>query len=810
MKDENAGSELRQAVDVVLEHLDAPVARNLLISGPSAYVPFDSEHVEPNAVSSLAFRQHWYSIRQHLWLVVGITLLATTIAIIYALRKPDVFQAEGRVQVNVENNSAISSGSKNTSVVLNNENGDPTYFNTQIQILSSPALLRRVVRTLDLEHNQGFTLAEQDEAGSSWGKLTRMLHLTGKQPRQSPTADVLPLRSSAGVPAEEDLAEATRLAPYVATLKKFLKIERVVDEHAPPEARETRLIDIKFEYKDPVLAAKIVNVLCDAFALSNLERRTEANASAGEFLMKRISQLQAQIRADEERLINYAKNNQILTLDANQNTVVDRLTGLNRQLLQAEDERKQAEAAYRAALAPGAADALTSAELKTAEDKLSDLRQQRAQLLVENTEEWPEVKEIAQQINDLEKQISTKRSSVSANLLAVLETRYRQAQTREQSLATSFEQQRKQTLTQNEAAINYRIIQQEIETNKGLLDGLLQRSKENDVLLAGTPNNIRVVDYAVVPVKPIGPNRLWIVSVAFFANLIAAIGLALGLEYMNDTVRSTGEAERLLHLPALSVIPSISGAPKIQQTFVSSKTKHPELLIDSNASSALLEGYRQLRTSVLLSSLGQATRTILVSSSLPVEGKTTTAINFAFSLAQTGARVLLVDADLRRPRIHSVFDVDNEHGLSDILSGNFSEPEVMAAVVAHPESGLFLVTAGRTPQKPTELIGSDQMRRFIKTMGGTFSHIIFDSPPIAPCADSVVLSSMVDGVLLVIHGGKTSRRIVQRSKRVIQEVGGRIFGVVLNNTSVTGDDHYYYSHRYGEYYAQAGLTSDSN
>jgi Mrp family chromosome partitioning ATPase len=135
----------------------------------------------------------------------------------------------------------------------------------------------------------------------------------------------------------------------------------------------------------------------------------------------------------------------------------------------------------------------------------------------------------------------------------------------------------------------------------------------------------------------------------------------------------------------------------------------------------------------------------------------------------------------------------------------------MRAVVAHPESGLFLVTSGRSTQKPTELIGSDQMRRFIKTMEGTFTHIIFDSPPIAPCADSVILSSMVDGVLLVVHGGKTSRRVVLRSQQLIQDVGGRIFGVVLNNTSVTGDDHYYYSRRYSEYYvAQERLTDDSN
>lgn len=809
MNNEDKDGELSNAIDVVMKRIATTSAHQQSSSPPRGHLANDFGNPERDDVIPSAFKQHWYSIVRHLWLVIGITLLATTIAIVYAIRKPDVFQSEGRVQVNVENNSALS-GSKNTPVILNNDSGsDPTYFNTQIQILGSPALLRRVVRTLDLEHNQGFVLAQQDQSSSSWENIKRVLHIGGSPKPQPTNIDVLPLRSSAtSSTAADDVVEATRLAPYVDTLKKFLKIERVVDEHAPPEARETRLIDLKFEYKDPVLAAKIVNVLCDAFVLANLEKRTEANASAGEFLLRRISQLQAQIRTDEERLINYAKNNQILTLDANQNTVVDRLAGLNRQLLAAEDERKQAEAAYRAAMAPGAADALTSSEFKTAEDRLSELRQRRAQLLVENTEEWPEVKEIDQQIVDLEKQISAKRSSASANLLAVLETRYRQALTREQSLASSFEQQRKQTLTQNEAAINYRIIQQEIETNKSLLDGLLQRSKENDMLLAGTPNNVRVVDYAVVPTKPIGPNRLWIVSVAFFVNLIAAVGLALGLEYLNDTIRSTGDVERLLHLPALTIIPTINGTGHRSRDL--SNNNHPELLIDPKTSAILVEAYRQLRTSVLLSSLGPTTRTILVSSSLPVEGKTTTAINFAFSLAQTGAKVLLVDADLRRPRIHSVFGVENKHGLSEILSNDLAEKEIMEAVVAHTQSGLFIVTSGSTPAKPTELIGSDQMRRFIKTMQGSFTHIVFDSPPIAPCTDSVVLSSMVDGVLLVVHGGKTSQRIVRRSQQVIQDVGGHIFGVVLNNTNVAADDDYYYSHRYTEYYSSETRLSDGS
>lgn len=808
MKEETSIPELAKTLDLVVKDIgvtppEYKLGHRIPPSNPSSNY-FDEG-------SEIDLRDHWRSIRKHLWSIIGITLLVTTVAFIYMARKPDIFEAQGRVQVNVENHTSATSNSKNTSIILNNENGaDPAYFNTQIQILSSPALLRRVVKTLDLEHNQAFHVSQFFQPVSTWQRLERILlgsETTGKDKANSSTADVLPLsNSSAPVTAREDIAEATRLAPFVDALKESLKIERVIDEQSQSNSKETRLIDIKFQQADPVLAAKIVNVVCDIFAVSNLDRKTEANISTGDFLLKRIAQLQAQIRTDEERLINYAKNNHILTLDANQNTVVERLVGLNRQLLEAEDERKMTEAAYRAALAPGAANALTSSEVKTAEDKLTELRQRRAELLVENTEEWPEVKEISQQIEVLQKQIGNRRSSAVANFLTGLETRYRQALTREQALRSSFDQQRKETLTQNEAAINYRIIQQEIETNKGLLDSLLQRSKENDMVLAGTPNNVLVLDYAIVPNAPIGPKRLRTVALAFLLALTFAIGLALCLEYLNDTIRSTDDVEGLLHLPALSVIPSIPGITN-RRLLRSSKSlrrlkrnSHPELLINSEGSSALAEAYRHLRTSILLSTGGRAPKTFLVSSSLPVEGKTTTAVNIAFSLAQTGAKVLLVDGDMRRPRIHSIFDVQNKNGLSAILSTNMSEADILRLVAQHKTSGLYLVTSGPVPANPAELIGSDQMRRFIQLMERVFDHIIFDSPPIASVTDSVLLSSMVDGVLLVVHGGKSSHKVVRRSQQIMQEAGARIFGVVLNNTTVDSDDYYFYTHHYNGYY----------
>jgi capsular exopolysaccharide synthesis family protein len=761
------------------------------------------------------FRNYLRAVRKHLWLIIGITLIVTSLVTISVARKPDIYSAQARVQVDLENNPGAGAGSKNNTVVINSPTSDPTYFNTQLQNLTSQGLLRRVVKTLDLEHNDAFLHAGREQNRSTWQSILRMFGLGKKDDdRKASADDTLPLTSSvAPATASNDLAEAKRLSPFVALLQANLKVEPVKETRTSSYSKDTRLIDISFQHADPQLAAKIVNAISDTFTLSNLEKKTETNSSAGDFLQKRVAELQASIRSDEERLVNYAKDHQILSLDGSQNTVVERLAGLNQQLLQAENDRKLAEAEYRAAQAPGAASALASKDVKQLDElegKLAQLKQKRQELLVENTEEWPEVKETTQQIAVIEKQVSDIRSRTTNDLTKNLETKYRQALDREKSVRAAFDQQRGETLNQNEAAINYRIIQQEIETNKQLLDGLLQRSKENDVVLAGTPNNIYVVDYAVTPDAPIGPQRLRTVFMGLFLALAGGIGLAIFLEYMNDSVRSTEDVERYLRLPSLGVIPRIGGVSRkrfmparaLQRRNGNGDGHHsPELLTNVESRSALAESYRHLRTSVLLSTAGRAPKTLLVTSSMPAEGKTTTAVNTALSLAQTGATVLVIDGDMRRPRVHSIFGIDNHRGLSTILSNDMSEAEMLNLIVQHSESGLNLLPSGAIPPNPAELLGSDQMRRLLATLEMTFDHIIIDSPPVGSFTDGVLTATLTDGVLLVVHSGKTSRSVARRTKQILQDVGAKVFGVVLNNVNLREHDYYYYqSYQSNSYY----------
>src|SRR5215213_982423 len=537
-------------------------------AAPAPLAPYGgyAGYAEMEGTEENHFREYLRAVRKHLWLIIGLTLVATAASAVYVAQKPDIYTAQTRVQVDLESNPAAGA-SKSGTIVINSASSDPAYFNTQLQNLTGPGLLRRVVKTLDLEHNQGFLRPSTGQNRTVWQNLLRMAGVqrrTAEEQKREPYD--LPLTGEvAPATAREDLVEAKRLDPFVRLLQAGLKVEPVKETRTTSYNKDTRLIDIRFTHGDPQVAAKVVNAIADAFVFSNLEKKTETNATAGDFLQKRVAELQANIRNAEERLVNYAKTHQILSLDGSQNTVVERLAGLNQQLLQAENERKDAEAAFRAAQSPGAASALAEKESKAREDvesKLAGLRERRAQLLVNNTEEWPEVREVTQQIATLEKQLGETKARATTVVTTNLETRYRQALDRERAVRADFQRQRGETLTQNESAINYRIIQQEIETNKQLLDGLLQRSKENDVVLAGTPNNIFVADYAIVPDYPVGPQRLRGVLLALFLSLAGGVGLAIFLEYMNDSVRSTEDVDRWLRLPSMGVIPAVGGFTK--------------------------------------------------------------------------------------------------------------------------------------------------------------------------------------------------------------------------------------------------------
>jgi polysaccharide biosynthesis transport protein len=512
--------------------------------------------------------------------------------------------------------------------------------------------------------------------------------------------------------------------------------------------------------------------------------------------------------------MNYRRNNQVIDFgDSKQNTVIDRLSELNTQLLTAENERKSLQVFYE--LSRTVPDLGTLPEIQSdtqVQDinrKLTELKEKKAKLDVEYTPEWPEVKQVAQQIEQLEneRRASFKRIQTS------LENRYHTAVEREKFLRTAFNAQKGDTVEQQRLAVSARMLQQAVDTNRDLYTKLLTSQKDVTVSSAGIKSNIRITDYSSMPVGPVGPKRTQNILLSFLLSLVGGVGLALFIDYINNKIESVEDIDRYLGLSVLGVIPVFPVESKERQrsmgetsrkqlsgamagNMLSLKPDTGTALIEIDNNSSIAESYRQLRTAVLLSSASHAPRTILVTSSQPAEGKTTTSTNLAISLSQTGSSVLIIDCDLRRPRLHKVFGVKNSRGLANYLSGTGE----LAALVQPALPNLFVLPVGPLPPNPAELLGSSRMKQTVDLLQNSFDYVILDSPPVASFADSLILSAMVEGVIIVVKAGQTSREMANRTKTHLQTVGAKVLGAVINHIKLQPHDYYYYSTYYSRYY----------
>ena len=781
------------------------------------------------ASEGMQLMDYWRAIRKRLWLVIGVAVLITTITAIYMARRPNIYQARAQVQVDLEqsNPDLVSTNDRRLGMA----NPDPAYFNTQLQLLNSETLLRRVVKEMSLDSNKEFQITKAEESTSAWRSFLKTIGLASDEKKKNEkTVSDVSVTASPSVASSEEIAEAVRLAPYVDLIRRNLTIDPVREARAT--FKDTRLIDISFRHTNPEMAAMIVNGIADVFTKQNQEKRTGKNVKTSDFLEDRVANLQSQIKSDEIKLADLKKSSGIINLDSDSTIVLQRLEGLNKQLLDAENARKNAEANYNAvrndkskvnALAEAETiryttereNSIQSSRIKTAET-VTQLKAEREKLLQTFQPTADEVVELDKRIallenglkeqqGKMEQDLKEFRTRVSTTILDNLKTKYLQAKEQEDKIRSAYNQQYNEAQAQNQSGIVIRLLEQTITTNKGFLENLNKQVASNDLVAQGTDNNISIAEIAIPPETPIAPRRLTTVLAALFLSTLFGAGLALFLEYLDDTIRTTEEVENVLRLPALAVIPTIDSMPKRRLLLVGGNNAedeearaNSELLINNDPRSSLAEAYRQLRTSILLSTAGHAPKSLLITSSLPSEGKTTTAVNTAISLAQTGAKVLVIDADMRRPRLHSVFGVSNGEGLSTILSSDLKTEEILKIVQYENDSKLHLLPSGPIPPNPAELIGSEQMAKLLKTMSENFTHVVVDSPPIASFTDGVLVASMVDGVILVVHSGKSSRNVVRRSRQLLQDINAKIFGVVLNNVNLRSQDSYYYYQSYDQ------------
>ena len=739
-------------------------------------------------------REYLRIILKNKWLILTLVVMTTTIVAIAAYKVQDEYVATATVLVGDEN-PALMAAQQPIYVY----DWDGKRFKTRLRMLQMPDLLRKAVIQTDLENNPNvFSTKPATLQAAFWGLFKSRPDTPATRPA---AGNMLAAPIDPNRPLDEETI--TRITPYVGLVAGGLVVN---------EVRDTQLINISFRHHDPEVAAMVANTVAEVFIKEDLNQRVGNKVTASDFLQKRIADLQGQIRVGEERLLNYARTHEILSVaDDSQNVVLVRLEALNEELLKAEADRRSLEVQRDSLVKAGVADDILKLPIAQQDQgaqevskQLTEARQKVAELEQKYTDAWPPLKAAKEQVAQLEADLD----KVRQRLLKTYEAQYQAVVKKEQVLRQDFENQRSATMQLNEDAISYKIIQQEVETNKKLLDEILQRSKEVDISAASESSPILIQNRAAVPGGPAGPDRnRWILT-AFALSLFAGVGIAFGREYLDQTIRSIEDVDRVVRLPSLGIIPALTSGKKnrlsrraLAPSNGSNGGGSHELITALEAKSSAAEAYRQLRTSVLLSSAGHPSKLLLVTSSQPREGKTTTAVNTAISLAQTGASTLIIDCDMRKPRVHQLLNSSNHVGVSLYLSGQNEDLSVL--IQPHQIPNLSVLPCGPVPPNPAELLGSDQMRRLLGELVDQFDHIVIDSPPVVSFADAVIVSTMVDGVILVVRGGFSSRGIVLRSRQILTDVGAKIYGVVLNDADMKSSDSYYhYNSYYGKYYGK--------
>ena len=772
--------------------LDNTLAELTQSKGYEKYGRYGANPTEAN------LREYLFVILKRKWLIMSLVLVITSLVTIQAYRDPSTYEGRTMIQIQAKQQNVLSTG----GLVINAQ-PDATFWGTQLKLLQNPALARQVVLTLGLQNNPKF-LGGQAQSGI-FDSLKRMF--SGEKRKAT-------ISTPAGSETEPLNEEQTRDQQF--TPEELAKLEPYEDAIAANETIEpilgTSLVTIHYVHTDPELAQKIANTLADVFVQNNIERISTVTGKAELALANEIAKTQDKIHKEEQARFAFAKEHNIpIDTTPGSNIEAIRLQTYSAQLMDAENQKRNLTASYEAA--KNAPDPFSAPDVQKDEriiklrEKMTELNEKRNGLLQIYTKEWPAVKQIDAQIKDVQAELE----KAPREVLSSMKARADAATNQEKSLVSAYNKQHGTTTQQTKDQIEMASMTSELEADKQYLNTYSQKLREyTSASGGGGAGEVSVSTYSRLPREPVGPQRLRSIIVAFLLSLIAGIGLAFLLDFLDDTVKSLDDVDRYIRLPTLALIPTArSDKPRLRGNAPTSPAPSDmtALAMVGDARSPIAESYRHLRTSLLLSSAGTPPKTILITSSQPSEGKTTTAINTAFMLAQTGAEVLIIDCDLRRPRLHAHFNIPNVRGLTNCLSGESQDLDGLIQAF-DKQPNLKLLPSGPIPPNPAELLGSDEMRRLLVTLGEKFTHIIVDSPPAISFTDASILSTVVDGVILVVQGGRSSRAVVRRAKQQLLDVGANIFGVVLNNVKVESHD-YYYQGYYSGYYTSEDYNDDT-
>ena len=716
------------------------------------------------------------------WTVLACLVSIFSIVAVASLKMTPVYEASGSIAINKADSGLVNF---NNSPTFNVDYYDPTELETEVKILQSDLLALQVVKELGLDR--------RPEYG-------------GKTPALPSSLDLAP---------DPLQADSSRTSALLGGFRGSLRVTL---------APNTHIIEVHYRSPDKDLAATVVNTLMSTYTENNFKSRFDSTMQASDWLSKQLVDLQMKVETSQEKLVHYQKEHEILGIDEKQNITTAKLDELNKALTAAESERMDKESVYRLVQAGdtetivSAANVLDSAGTQSASGLLEGLRGKEADLKIQaaelNTQFGPAYPKLAQ-VNNQIKEIDSQILAETKKLAGKIKGQYMAALQRESMLHDALEKQKQEENKLNESAIEFSLLKRDLDTNRQLYEGLLEKLKEAGVSAGLRSNNFRIVDVARVPTAPVEPNIPRNLAFAFMLGLTSGVGLAFLLEGLDSTVRTTEQAQMISGLPPLGMIPLGSRTAReganAKRLVIASSKEAVELITQVRPQSQMAESYRALRTSLLLSNLGAPPKVIMVTSALPQEGKTTTSINCAVVLAQKGVRVLLIDADLRRPSIHKTLGMGPRSGLSNVLTGSATLEQAITRSPILPN--LSVLPAGTPPPNPAELLASTNMRDVLEQLRGQFDHIVVDTPPTLSVTDAVVLSPRADAIVLVIRSGQTTKQALRRSRDILMQVNAKVSGVLLNAVDLSSPDYYYYYEyqgKYARYYRDGESSNDDD
>lgn len=739
---------------------------------------------------------YWRMVRKHLGLICAITGGTVLLTLLHLMMTKPIYTAETTLMIMPRSASGIDPAEALLQIEASYDGSD--YIKNQTQILESRTLAAQVIRNLGLERNHNFEGSGPGLVGSIINNARRWAHdLTTRPPPGGPPPQEKLMGVSPGM-----------ISGYLGGLSVH-------------HIKETSMVEVDYSSTDPTLAARIANAHARAYIRRGIELHAEASRSAEKFFDQKLIELKEQLEHSEVALNDYRRKKGIIpglmSLNGKDTVIVDRLAELSKDMTKAEVKRIGLESQV-AMIRKHDYDSLPQVMkdnlVQTLETQLNQLYAQDASLSNEFTPAYPPLARLRAQERSLKARLHQEIQASVGQIKAA----YNQAVEQEHELDAEMTKQREETLKLNDDAVQYAILQRDVDTNRQLYNAVLKRMKDVGVEAEAAPTNVSIVDQATPPLAPTSPRKARDLMISAMLGLCGGLGLVFVLDYLDNTLKSPEESERYLRLPNIGIIPEFNNtnsngyalksyAPAVKAlsdvmgngraiTNGNGRGRDvtlPELVTAYGPYSALGEAYRNLRTALLLSRAGAPPKVTLVTSAVMGEGKTVTAVNIAATLAQLGARVLLIDADLRRPRCHRVLAIDNHLGLTEVLTG---VRDLHDMIRPSGVENLFLLTSGSVPPNASELLGSSKMHEVLTELQEIYDYVVIDSPPVMPVSDALLLSTLADGVLLVANASRTPRQQVRAARARLDYARAKIFGMVLNRVKVHHSEYQYYHQGY--------------